>query len=109
MFQITINPETFRKYLTDLLEGNCFTIRESEAVQNFLASDPDTQNRDISQILFDNTTNELRTQLSKLVDDTIVDIIKANENQPVNVLHNTRLSHVQPSTVARVFYLQVLC
>lgn len=24
--------------------------------------------------------NELRTQLSKLVDDTIVDIIKANEN-----------------------------
>jgi len=80
MFQITINPETFRKYLTDLLEGNCFTIKKSEAVQNFLALDPDTQNRDISQILFDNTTNELRTQLSKLVDDTIVDIIKANEN-----------------------------
>lgn len=80
MFQITINPETFRKYLTDLLDGGCFTIRESKAVQNFLALDPDTQNRDISQILFDNTTSELRTQLSKLVDDTIVDIIKANEN-----------------------------
>ena len=82
MFQITINPETFRKYLTDLLDGGCFTftIRESEAVQNFLALDLDMQNRDISQILFDNTTNELRTQLSKLVDDTIVDIIKANEN-----------------------------
>lgn len=80
MFEININAKAFYNYVNSLLQEGVLTEEEYTAVQKFLALDTDTQHRDISQALADNTDGDFWDAADQLISGAVRDIIEDNKD-----------------------------